>query len=324
MVVDLKSKTGKEIFFKLVERSDVVVHNFRPKVPLSLGIDYESLRSVRPDLIYCSLTGFGNDGPLKDHPGFDQLLQAFTGIAWFQGDSTEGDPQLVTGSIVDYYASSLLALGVTGAIVHRLRTGQGQRVDISLLQAALAMQAGRFVWSESEEKSVSRELSAGKVTGIHPTKDGHIYIQAHSPPFWSALCEFLEMPEFASDQRYSDMKKRKLLAHEIVPKMHSALAHRSAEEWEALMLGKVPCIAVRKIEDMFDHPQVKSAGLVTTLEHPSIGHYRALRGAITTENSKQTETTRSPMMGEHTKQVLEELGYPEKTIEEFFRSKAVA
>jgi formyl-CoA transferase len=207
MVLDLKQSDGLAVLLRLVEKTDVLVHNFRPAVPARLGIDYEKLRTINPRLIYCALTGFGETGPLKDKAGYDQVLQSMTGICTFQGQTDE-KPQIVLGSVVDFYAASLLAYGVTSALFHRERTGEGQYVGVSLLRTALAMQSGRFIWAQGEPREVGRDMRSGGVTGIHPTGDGYIYISANTPHFWRSLCELLGVPELADDSRYDTIRKR--------------------------------------------------------------------------------------------------------------------
>jgi len=324
IVINLKAPSGRDVLYRLARSADVFVHNFRPSVPESLGVGYQDILGVRGDIIYCALTGYGDGGPLRDHPGFDQLVQSFTGIADFQG-APSGAPQVVLGSIVDYFASTLLAFGVASAVVHRLKTGEGQFVDVSLLRAAIAMQASRFIWAENEPRDVSRDLSAGRLTGIHPTKEGHIYIQAHTPPFWNALCGFLGLPHLAENPRYDDMKKRKEYADEILPAMHEALKTRSAAEWEEMMLGKVPCLAVRSIGDMFDHPQVVAQSIVTEEEHPSVGRYRTMTKAVQMGAFKGRESTkRAPLLGENTDAILLEADFSAADIEKLRSEGTVA
>ena len=307
IVIDLKTETGRKSLYRMVKKVDVFVHNFRPSVPEALGIDYETLRGLRPDLVYCSLTGYGERGPLRRHPGYDQMLQCFTGIAQSQGEA-RGKPEILRGSIVDLFASSLLAYGVTSALVHRLRTGEGQHVEVSLLRSSLALQVGRFVWAENEERDTPREPTAGRVTGAFPTKAGYLYFQASTPAFWRALCRILELPELASDPRYDTLKKRYEHADTLMPLIRAKLLQRPATEWEALMIGKVPGVAVRGIEDMFDHPQVLAEDLVAEHEHPIVGKYRAMSTAVKLGASTQT-TTRAPMLAEHTDEVLEGFGF---------------
>ncbi|MGE0797907.1 MAG: CaiB/BaiF CoA transferase family protein, partial [Lautropia sp.] len=302
--------------------ADVLNQKFRPAGPARLGIEYETLRADNPRLIYCALPGYGERGPRRDNAGFDQVLQSMTGIAAFQGG--DGPPQVVVGSIVDYYASSLIAYGVAAALYRRQVSGEGQRISVSLLRTAIAMQAGRFVWAESEPREVNREMRPGRTAGIHPTRSGYLYISAHSARFWESLCECLGVPELARDPRYDDMRKRAEHADELLPIMHRALATRTAAEWERLMHGKVPCAHVREIEDMFDDPQVLAEGLVTTLRHPTVGAYRTMTKPIVFSKSPGPPNQPAPLLGEHTDAVLAELGYPPERIAELRRSGSVA
>ena len=306
IVIDLKTKEGRALLYRMMEQVDVLMHNFRPSVPVSLGVDYETLKTIRSDLIYCSLTGYGEHGPLRDHPGFDQMLQCFSGIAHAQGEQI-GSPQILRGSVVDIYTSALLAFAVTAAIVHRLRTGEGQHVRLSLLQSALALQPSRFIWADCEPRDIEREPAAGRVTAAHPTKEGFLYVQASTPPFWMALCELIGRPELGNDPRYDTLKKRYDLADEVMPVLREAFMARTALEWEALMTGRVPCIAVRTIGDMFDHPQVLAEKLVVRHEHPDFGGYRALGRAVDM-GCGNAESRPAPMLGEHTNAILDGFG----------------
>lgn len=313
MVLDLKKEGSLEVFDRLLAGADVLVHNFRPSVPERLGIGYERLRALNPRLVYCALTGYGDHGPMSGNAGFDQVLQSMTGIAKFQG--ADGPPQVVVGSIVDYYASSLVAYGVTAALLQRERGGKGQYLSVSLLRTAMAMQAGRFVWAGSEGKDVDRDLRPGRTAGIHPTKRGYLYISAHSTHFWNALCGFLGLDDLVDNPRYGDMRKRAEHADELLPRMHEALRARTAAEWEQLMKGTVACAEVRSIDEMFDHPQVQAENLVTTLEHATIGPYRTMTRAVHLSDTPGPATRPAPAYGQHTDELLSELGYETGAIE---------
>jgi formyl-CoA transferase len=268
---------------------------------------------VNPRLIYCALTGYGETGPLKDKAGYDQVLQSMTGICTFQGEN-RGEPEIVYGSVVDYYAASLLALGVSSALYRRERSGEGQFLGVSLLRSALAMQSGRFVWAESEARDVRRDIRSGGITGIHPTGDGNLYISANTPHFWQALCEITGLPHLAADPNYDSVKKRAARADELVPRIRAALLKRSALEWEELFGERVPCCAVRPIEDMFDHPQVLAEDLVTGFEHPRAGRYRGLTRALKFTATPGPPPFAAPALGEHTTTVLERHGYSAEEI----------
>ncbi|MDF2097337.1 CaiB/BaiF CoA transferase family protein [Aquibaculum arenosum] len=322
IVLDLKNPDGLEAFYKMVSCTDIVVHNFRPSVPPRLGIEYDKLKTIKDDIIYCSVTGFGETGPMKNNGGFDQVLQSMTGICTFQPD-LDGSPQLVLGSIVDYYTSALLAYSVTSALYHRERTGQGQYVSCSLLRTALTMQAGRFVWAQGEGREVHRDLRSGRVTGIHPTKEGRLYISAHSTHFWTALCELLGLDELGADARYDTMKKRAVLADELLPALHEALKAHTAEEWEKIFSGRVPCSVVRPIEDMFDHPQVLAENLVTTLENKDVGAYRTMTKPVKFDRAPGPAPFGAPAVGQHSDEILSEHGFSKVAISQLRAKGAV-
>ncbi|MEN3295890.1 MAG: hypothetical protein V7642_5143 [Burkholderiales bacterium] len=313
LVLDLKQPEGLAVLLRLVETADVLVHNFRPAVPRRLGIDYDRLKEINLRLIYCAVTGYGDTGPLKDKAGYDQVLQSMTGICSFQGLG-KGKPEIAYGSIVDYYAASMLAYGVSSALFNRERTGKGQSVGVSLLRSALTMQSARFIWAESEGREVERDMRSGGITGIHPTKEGSLYISANTPHFWSDLCELTGLSALAIDPRYDTVRKRAQFAAEIVPKLHAALQARTALEWEEIFGERVPCAAVRPIEDMFDHPQVLAEEMVTTLEHPLVGRYKGMGKPIKFSDTPGPAPFAAPVLGQHSAAVLAKHGYSEQEI----------
>ena len=313
MVIDLKKPEGASLLMRLIEAADVLVHNFRPSVPMRLGIDYPTLKSRNPRLIYCALTGYGDTGPLKEKAGYDQVLQSITGICTFQG-ADKDQPEIVRGSIVDFYAASLLSNAVCAALYHRERSGEGQSVSISLLASALAMQSGRFIWAQGEGRDAGRDMASGGVTGIHPAKEGSIYISANTPHFWRALCKLIGISEMAADPNYDTVRKRAQRAAEIVPKLRAALQAHTALEWENIFGDQVPCGAVRSIEDMFDYPQVVQQGLIAEFEHPHVGAYRGLSGAFKFGDLAAPEPSGAPALGQHTEEILAQNGYSDAEI----------
>jgi crotonobetainyl-CoA:carnitine CoA-transferase CaiB-like acyl-CoA transferase len=323
IVLDAKSPLSALILHRLVASADVIVHNFRPSVPARLELDYPRLKAINPRLIYCALTGYGETGPMKDTAGYDQVLQSMTGICTLQSES-KGQPEIVYGSPVDFYAASMVAYVVTAALYHRERTGEGQHVSISLLASALSMQSARFVWAEGEPRNVSRDLRSGGITGLHPTKDGQIYLSANTPHFWRALCELVGLPEMAENPNYDSVRKRADRAEDIVPKIRAALLAHTAVEWEEIFGERVPNCAVRRIEDMFDHPQALSQGLVKTFEHPTVGQYRALANPIKFSASEPPESFAAPTLGQHTDEILTRYGFSKDEIDNFRRTGVIA
>lgn len=303
LVLDLKSSVDHAALLDLVRGADVLVHNFRPNVPPRLGIAYAQLQAVNPRLIYCSVTGYGETGPLKDKAGYDQVLQTMTGMCTLQG-KRGGPPEILFGSVVDYYAAAMVAAGVASALYEREKSGLGQFVGVSLLRSALAMQSARLVWAEGEPKDVGRDMRSGGITGLHPTQEGHLYISANTPHFWQALCEKVGLPELAANERYDSVRKRAQHVDEIVPRLREALASRTALEWEALFGEAVPCAAARTVEDMFDSEQVLAEDMVTRLAHPTLGSYRGFTRPIQFDRTPGPTPFAAPTLGQHNALVL--------------------
>jgi len=319
IVIDLKQADGLAVLHKLVESADVLVHNFRPGVPERLGIGYEQLKQRRPQLVYCAVTGYGENGPMKDNAGYDQVLQTFTGICTLQGPAG-GEPQIVYGSVVDYYAAALVASGVTAALFERSRSGKGQYVGVSLLRSALAMQSARLIKAEGEPLNVGRDMRSGGITGIHPAKEGYIYLSANTAHFWATLCERVGLPELAADERYDTVRKRAERADVLIPKLRAALSARSAHEWETVFGSDVPCSAARQLEEMFGHPQVRAENMMATMSHPVVGSYEGFTEVVKFGNAPAPAPFAAPALGQHSDQILAANGY---SAEEISRLRAL-
>ncbi|HEY1609218.1 MAG TPA: CoA transferase [Paraburkholderia sp.] len=322
MALDLKQSDGLAAFKRLVAQADVLVHNFRPGVPERLGIGYEQLKASNPRLIYCAVTGYGDRGPLKEKAGYDQVLQTMTGMCALQGKAG-GPPEILYGSVVDYYAASLLAGGVASALFERERSGHGQYVGISLLRSALAMQSARMIWADDEPRDVGRDMRSGGITGLHPTRDGFLYISANTPHFWQALCRKTGLDDLAADERFDSVRKRAQHVDEIVPKLHAALKAKSALEWEALFGDEVPCSAARTVEDMFDHPQVAAEDMIAHFDHPAVGGYRGLKRTVRFDRTPGPEPFAAPAFSQDSAEVLARGGFTDDEIAALHTSGAI-
>ncbi|MFL6606497.1 MAG: CaiB/BaiF CoA transferase family protein [Steroidobacteraceae bacterium] len=297
VVLDLKRPEELARLLELVAETDVFVHNFRPGVAERLGVDYARLSRINSQLIYCAVTGYGEEGPLREKAGYDQVLQAMTGMCVLQGNP-DGAPELTYGSPVDYYAAALLAAGVSSALFERERSGQGQFVGVSLLRSALTMQSARMIWAEGESLDIFRDMRSGGITGLHPTREGYLYLSANTPHFWKALCEKTGLTELANDSRYDTVRKRAEHTGEIVPRLRAVLLTRTAREWEALLGDQVPCAMVGRVEDMFDHPQVIAENMVTAIEHPTLGSYRGVTRPVKFGRTPGPEPFAAPTLGQ--------------------------
>ncbi|WP_295546716.1 CaiB/BaiF CoA-transferase family protein [uncultured Pseudacidovorax sp.] len=307
VVLDLKQPADLALLLRLVAEADVLVHNFRPGVAERLGIGYAQLQPLNDRLIYCDITGFGGTGPLKDKAGYDQVLQTYSGMCDEQGPRG-GPPEILYGSVVDYFASSLVAGGIASALYEREKSGRGQQVGVSLLRAALTMQSARLVWAEDEPRDVGRDMRSGGLTGLHPTREGHLYLSANTPHFWRALCERTGLMALHDDPRYDTVKKRAQHRDEIVPRLREALAARTAREWETVFGDSVPCAAARSVADMFDDPQVQAEAMITTLPHPTLGSYRAFAQPWVYGRTPGPAPFAAPTLGQHDDAIRGEVG----------------
>lgn len=308
VALDLKAPGGLEALLVLVKQADVLVHNFRPSVPARLGISYEQLSEANPRLIYCTVTGYGSQGPLKDKAGYDQVLQTMTGMCTSQA-KPGGAPEILYGSVVDYYGASLVAGGVASALYERERTGRGQEVGVSLLRSALAMQSARLVWAESEPRDLDRDMRSGGITGIHPTGNGYIYLSANTPHFWRALCEKTNLIHLADDERFQTVRDRARNHAIIIPQLHAALSTLSALEWEEIFGEEVPCAAARPVEEMFDFPQCQAESMITEFDHPVVGRYKGFTRAVTYSRTPGPEPFAAPVFGADTDKVMVDHGF---------------
>ncbi len=306
IVLDLKQPAELAILHDLAIEADVLVHNFRPGVPERLGVDYERLAHLNPQLIYCAVTGYGEKGPMRGKAGYDQVLQAMTGMCVLQG-RPGGPPELTYGSPVDYYAAAMVAAGTASALYERERSGKGQYVGVSLLQSALTMQSARMIKAEGELHDISRDMRSGGITGLHPTAEGYLYLSANTPHFWASLCRLTGLEEFAANPRYETVRKRAERAGEIVPKLRERLASRTAVEWEELLDDAVPCSIVRPVEDMFSHPQVLAEGIMATIEHDVLGYYRGVAVPIKFSRTPSPAPFAAPAQGQDSERLRQPL-----------------
>jgi crotonobetainyl-CoA:carnitine CoA-transferase CaiB-like acyl-CoA transferase len=306
ITLDLKQAADRDVLLRLVREADVLVHNFRPGVPERLGIAYEQLQPLNDRLVYCAVTGFGETGPLRTKAGYDQVLQTYSGMCDEQGQRG-GPPEILYGSVVDYFAASMVAAGIASALYEREKSGRGQQVGVSLLRAALTMQSARLVWAEGEPRDVSRDMRSGGITGLHPTRDGYLYLSANTPHFWRALCEKTGLMALHDDPRYDSVKKRAAHRDEIVPMLREALGTRSALEWEAEFGESVPCAASRSVADMFDDPQVTAEAMVATLPHPTLGSYRGFTQPWLYSRTPGPVPFAAPTLGQHDDEVRGEV-----------------
>ena len=304
VVLDLKSPKAWKRCCAWRAVADVLVHNFRPGVPERLGIDYERLSRLNPRLIYCAVTGYGETGPLKDKAGYDQVLQAMSGMCVLQG-KPDGAPEIVYGSMVDYYAAALVAAGVASALFERERSGQGQFVGVSLLRSALTMQSARMIWAEGEALDIWRDMRSGGITGLHPTREGYLYLSANTPHFWKALCEKTGLAELAERSALRHRAQARTAcggdraeAARRVDAAHGAGVGAGVRRRGAVRDGAArsrTCSIIRKCSPKRWSP---------TIEHPTLGSYRGVARPIKFGRTPGPAPFAAPALGQDTQDVI--------------------
>ena len=326
ITLDLKHPRGVEVLKKLVAKADVLVENFRPDVKHRLGIDYEALSQVNPRLVYASISGFGQTGPYRDRPGYDQIAQGLGGLMSVTGLPGQG-PVRVGIPVADLTAGMFLAHGVLVALLERERSGKGQWVHTSLLEAMVRMldfQTTRWLIGKEIPPQAGNDHPTGIPTGVFKTADGHMNIAASGQHMYRRLCEALDVKHLIDDPRFKtpqDRSKHRVACNEELEK---ATATKTSAEWvEILNKAGVPCGPILNVKEVFEDEQVRALGLAVKIRHPRLGEQEVQNLPVTLSRTPGAVRTASPDLGEHTDQVLAELGYSREEIAALHRDGAV-
>lgn len=316
IAVDLKKPNGREILYQLAETADVFVQNFRPGVMERLGIDESTLRKVNNKLIYVSISGWGESGPYAHKPVYDPIIQALSGLATVQAGSDEARPRLVRTILPDKVTAISATQAICAALFRRERTNEGEHIRLSMLDSVVA-----FMWSSDmgSQTFVDRETSIQRAATfidlIYETKSGFISISVMTNDQWEGLCRAVGHSEWLDDDRFKSPAGRDRFADERLELTQSALFDKTAEEWlEILEDAGVPCAPVLTRREMIEHPQVQSTGIVEELNHGVVGRIRQARNAAQFERAATQQRFSAPQLGEHTDEVMQELGYSKEEI----------
>jgi crotonobetainyl-CoA:carnitine CoA-transferase CaiB-like acyl-CoA transferase len=323
VAVDLTTEGGREMFFRLVEQADVVVENFRPDVKHRLGVDPDAVWAVNPRVVYASISGFGQDGPYASRPGVDQIAQGLGGLMSVTGPPGSG-PWRVGIAISDTAAGTLLTQGVLAALIARDRTGRGQWVHTSLVEAMVSFmdfQAARWLIDGEVPGQEGNQHPTMVPMGAYPTADG--YLNVSSLRDFEHFCELLGAPELADDPRYLDFASRHAHRGELDADLARVLQTRTTAEWVARLADHVPCGPVLRVDEVFADPQVQHLQLTRRVPHPTRGDVEVLRPPLTFSDTPATVRSGPPADGSHTREVLAELGYSDDEIDQLHASGAV-
>ncbi|MCA9505689.1 MAG: CoA transferase [Spirochaetaceae bacterium] len=315
IVLDLKQAHDREAFERLVATADVVVQNFRPGVAERMGIGEPDLRRLRPDLVYVSISGFGETGPYAHKRVYDPIVQALSGLATIQGNRGAGRPAMCRLIIPDKITAITAAQAITAALLARERTGEGQHVRLSMIDAMVAL-----AWPEGfagmtfvgEENDVPRNALAQDL--VFETADGYMTAGAVSDSEWQGLTRALGHPEWLDDDRFRTAAGRVAYAKERLDQTADVLRTRTTAEWlELLDREQVPCAPILPLSEVIRHPQVVENGLLFESEHPVAGRLRQPRAAARFDRTPTAYERPAPRLGEHTQEILAELGMPTQT-----------
>jgi len=318
LTLNLKAPEGVAIFKRLADQADVVVENFRPRVKHRLGIDYETLKKTNPRLIYASISGFGQEGPYRDRPGLDHVVQGMGGLMSVTGLPGQG-PVRVGIAISDSSSGIYCAFGIVLALLEREHSGEGQWVNTSLLQALIAMldfQAARWLIAHEVPPQAGNDHPTAIPTGVFRTADGHINIAA-SGKLYERLCKALGAPELFTHPDFSEYRLRSKNRIALNAEIEKHTVKRTSAEWiEHLNEAGVPCGPIYTIDKMFADPQVQTLGMAQPLVHPQLGRQEVVGQGVNLSRTPAQMRRHAPDSGQHTREILEQFGYDAAAIED--------
>lgn len=310
IVVDLKAADGLAAVIALAATCDVVIQNYRPGVADRLGIGYEAIKALRPNIVYVSIDGMGAVGVAAKRRVYDIVIQGMSGFAATQAPIETGVPALVNNAVTDKITALNVWQGVTAALLHRERTGLGQHVQVSMLEAALA-----FLWPDAmtgitlKGDGVIKLASPAEIKFIHPTKDTHIVVGFFGPDEWAALCNVTGMPELIDEPRFRTLKDRLENIADVNRILSTAFLSRTTAEWVPLLEAADAVFApVNSPDDLLQDRAIAEAGILEDFDHPATGAYRQPRHPVRFSETPASIRSHAPMLGADTADILRELG----------------
>jgi crotonobetainyl-CoA:carnitine CoA-transferase CaiB-like acyl-CoA transferase len=326
MTLNLKETRGVEVFKHMAQQADVIIENYRPEIKHKLGIDYETIRLLNKRIVYGSISGFGQDGPYRERPGFDQIAQGLGGLMSITGLPGQG-PVRVGIPVADLGAGIFCAMGILVALLEREASGEGQWVQSSLLQAQVSLldfQAARWLIAKEVPGQAGNDHPTSIPTGVFPTSDGHINIAAAGAHIFRRFCKALNVEHLESDPRFSSAAARSANRNEINEIISRTTRQKPSREWiEILNAAGVPSGPINKMDEVFQDRQVQHLGMAAPVPHATLGDVHVVNQPVKLSRTPSRMVKPTPEKGEHTDEVLREYGFGEKDIEELRRGGIV-
>jgi crotonobetainyl-CoA:carnitine CoA-transferase CaiB-like acyl-CoA transferase len=328
ITIDLKNPRGKEAFLRLAETADALVENFRPGVMDRLGLGYGALAKVRPDLVYCAISGFGQDGPLRGNPAYDQIIQGLSGVMSVTG-SPHTAPLRVGYPVCDTMGGITAAFAVAAALFRRARTGEGERIDVSMLEAtlvAMGWAVSNWLIAGVRPTPMGNENMTAAPSGAFRTGRGLLNIAANKQEQFEALCRLVGREELIADPRFADREDRKKNRYELKTELEEALARKSAAEWAPeLNSSGVPAGEVLSVPEVLEHPQIDQRGLIKRFPGAPVvdREVAVVRAGFRLAHGDPEPASPPPALGADTERILADLGYTPEEIETLRRERAL-
>lgn len=325
LAVNLKDPEGHRAAMKVVERADVLLENFTPGTMDKLNLGYETVSRLNPKIIYCSISGFGQEGPYRDRPGYDPVAQAMSGIMINTGEP-QGPPVRVLPTMVDYLSGNHMAYAIALALLDREKTGRGRRIEIALLDVAI-MQMGQFVAMYTMSGELPQRMGSGYLAAApyqaFPTKDGYVLIAVTTDEMWKNLCRALKLDDLYANPKYSTLEGRVSSRPELAAKVSEATLRFKSMELETLLVeGNIPCGRLMNIDEIIADPHVRQRGILAEVDDLAHGKIKIIRTPIFVDGKPPEIKSRAPYIGEHTSAILAELGYGPEEIQKLLANKA--
>ena len=326
LTLNLKEKDGIAIFKKMAESADVVIENYRPDVKFRLGIDYETIRSINKRIVYGSISGFGEDGPYRERPGFDQIAQGMGGLMSITGLPGQG-PVRVGIPVADLGAGIFCAMGILVALLEREVSGEGQWVQSSLLGAQISLldfQAARWLIAKDVPGQAGNDHPTSIPTGVFPTSDGHINIAASGGHIFARFCQTLGLNHLHDDPLFAEDASRstnRVALNRVISEV--TRQHTSSDLIAMLNKAGVPCGPINRMDEVFADPQVQHLGMAAAVQHAKLGKVEVVNQPVKLSRTPSHIVHPTPEKGEHTDEVLREYGYDAKSIAGFRARKIV-